>query len=72
MPGKYKRKTIHEMWTKEYLSNAVEHIKTGKISFRKASAVYNIHRTTLTRRIKETDIQKVKLGMFKHHYKNRN
>lgn len=46
----YKRKSARQAWDESAMTNAVDAVKRGEMGIKKASAVYNVPKTTLRRR----------------------
>lgn len=65
MVRSYKRITDRAAWSKEDMSLALEDIRQKRLSFRQASAKYNIPRATLYKRIRLNKNYVVNLGRFK-------
>ena len=61
------RKSKRSSWNEENLKNALEQVKSNAMSVKKASNIYSIPRTTLTRHLKKKVASpgKINLGCFR-------
>ena len=67
MVRNYTRKSNRSSWNEENLKNALEQVKSNAMSAKKASNIYSILRTTLTRHLenKVASPGKTNLGCFR-------
>jgi hypothetical protein len=66
----YQRKSDRAGYSAEALSNALDAIKRGEMSKKRASIEFGIPRTTLIKRLKNVDHQPSSLGRFKRIFDN--
>ena len=67
MVRNYTRKSNRSSWNEENLKSALEQVKSNAMSVKKASNIYSIPRTTLTRHLKNkiASPKKINLGCFR-------
>ena len=67
MVRNYTRKSNWSSWNDENLKNALEQVKSNAMSVKKASNIYSIPRTILTRHLKNKVASpgKINLGCFR-------
>jgi len=52
----YKRKTMRQSWDETAMNNAIQTVKKGEMGIKKASATFNVLKTTLRRRARNKSV----------------